>query len=216
MGVRERRQREKQELRQLIVDTARDLFARDGYEAVSMRRIADAIEYSPTAIYLYFPDKQALFREICHQDFRSLAGAFQRIGKVEDPVERIRQIGMAYMRFGVKNPNHYRLMFMTRVDIQPTPEDLVDKGDPTRDGYSFLKLAVQEAIDAGAFRDGLSDAELVTQTLWAGVHGVTSLEVTMGDDDWIDWRGVEKRSQLMVESMLRGLCKPGKFKAGAL
>jgi AcrR family transcriptional regulator len=215
MGVKERREREKQELRQRIVDTARDLFARDGYEAVSMRRIADAIEYSPTAIYLYFPDKSALFREICKQDFHSLAATFQRIGRIEDPVERIRQIGLAYVRFGVKNPNHYRLMFMTKIDIQPAPEDLAHKGDPTRDGYSFLKQAVQEAIDGGAFRDGLDDAELVTQTLWAAVHGVTSLEVTMGDDDWVDWRSVDKRSQLINESVLRGLCKPGKFKGGA-
>ena len=73
MGIKERREREKAEIREKILDAARDLFVSEGYEAVSMRKIADRIEYSPTAIYLHFKDKEAVMRELCDLDFLALA-----------------------------------------------------------------------------------------------------------------------------------------------
>ena len=99
MGINERREREREEVRGKILDAARDLFARDGYEAVTMRKIAEAIEYSPTAIYLHFKDKESLVRELCMGDFDSLARAFQRIAREPDPLERLRKVGLAYADF---------------------------------------------------------------------------------------------------------------------
>src|SRR5215213_11936500 len=72
MGTRERRDREREEIRAKILDAARDLFASQGYEAVSMRKIAEAIEYSPTAIYVHFDDKADLMRELCIRDFEGM------------------------------------------------------------------------------------------------------------------------------------------------
>lgn len=213
MGTVERREREKAELRQLILDTARKLFADKGFESVSMRAIADAIEYSPTAIYLYFPDKEALFRQICHADFASLAQAFQRIGRIDDPVERIRHVGRAYVRFGIAHPQHYRLMFMTPMNFELGPEEREAMGDPSRDGYAFLRQCVQDAVADGAFCDEHRDVELLCQTLWAAMHGVTALQITHGNDPCTDWCPVESRISLMGEAVLRGLCKPGRFDA---
>src|SRR5947209_10993994 len=141
MGVQERRDREKQELRAKIVDAARRLFAQEGYEAVSMRKIADAIEYSPTAIYLHFADKAALFAEICGTDFGRLAGVFGELASVVDPAERIGRIGRAYVRFAIEYPNHYRLMFMTPTtdDVVPRPEHLARRGNPDEDAYAFIR-----------------------------------------------------------------------------
>jgi AcrR family transcriptional regulator len=65
MRLQERRERQRQSLRKQILDAARELFTELGYEAVSMRRIADKIGYSPTTIYLHFADKEALVRELC-------------------------------------------------------------------------------------------------------------------------------------------------------
>ena len=76
MGTRERREREKGELRAKILDAARTLFMKDGYDAVSMRKIAEAIEYSPTAIYQYFPDKTTLVLALCEADFREWGQRF--------------------------------------------------------------------------------------------------------------------------------------------
>jgi len=77
-----------------------------------MRRVAEKIEYSPTTIYLHFADKEELFRELCHRDFERLAKVFQTTAISTDPIERLRQIGRAYIEFGIRNPNHYRFMFI--------------------------------------------------------------------------------------------------------
>src|SRR3974390_67917 len=151
MGVKERREREAQETREKILDAARELFIKSGYDGVSMRKIADKIEYSPTAIYVHFKDKDELFREICHGDFQRLAQAFVAIGQIADPIERLRKIGQAYIEFGAKNPNHYRTMFMTPHPPIPEPDlALQGKGNPEEDAYEFLRATVADAMKAGA------------------------------------------------------------------
>ena len=72
MGIQERKNRQKQLLRQEILDAAREMFVREGYEGVSMRKIADRIEYSPTTIYHYFDDKSDLLSEIISETFAKL------------------------------------------------------------------------------------------------------------------------------------------------
>src|SRR5579859_8001446 len=174
MGVKERRERERSETRDKILDAARELFITEGYDGVSMRRVAEKIEYSPTAIYVHFADKNELFHELCHQDYAHLAEVFQSSAMATDPVERLKQIGRTYMEFGLRYPNHYKFMFMTpHPPMEPDAEEREQiMGNPELDAYAFLKWAVQQAIDAGRFREELTDAELVSQTLWASVHGV--------------------------------------------
>lgn len=211
MGVKERREREKVETRDKILDAARELFVSLGYEGVSMRRVAEKIEYSPTAIYLHFADKEELFRELCHEDFARLAQVFQAADMPSDPLERLKRIGRTYIEFGHRYPNHYKLMFMTVHPPQELHEcDREVKGNPEVDAYAFLKHTVQQAIDAGLFREGLNDAELISQTLWGSVHGVISLHIAKQDDAWVAWRPLEERAQLMLESVLRGLVKEGR------
>jgi AcrR family transcriptional regulator len=97
MGSKERRDREKSQTRKLILEAARALFTELGFEAVTMRMIAEKIEYSPTAIYVHFADKESLMRELSALDFRSLSAAVLRAQKVEDPIERIHKLGHAYL-----------------------------------------------------------------------------------------------------------------------
>src|SRR5499433_4320610 len=97
MGVQERRERERMETREKILDAARELFITEGFEGVSMRKVAEKIEYSPTAIYVHFADKQELFRELCHQDYARLAEVFQSSVMSTDPTERLKQIGAIYI-----------------------------------------------------------------------------------------------------------------------
>src|SRR5262245_46461386 len=146
MGTKERREREREEMRTRILDAARDLFAAEGYDAVSMRKIADAIEYSPTAIYAHFADKAALMRELCREDFGKMNAANAEALAVEDPVERIRQLGQHYIRFAVTHPNHFRLMFMTKpsdeVVLSEEERKQEGHGDPNRDGYALLRMTI--------------------------------------------------------------------------
>jgi AcrR family transcriptional regulator len=208
MGTKERREREKSETRDKILDAARELFVTEGYEGVSMRKVAEKIEYSPTAIYVHFADKNELFRELCHQDYARLAEVFQSAAMSTDPIERLRQIGAVYIDFGIRYPNHYQFMFMT-----PHPahefdeEDREMRGNPEKDAYAFLKWAVEQAIDAGCFREELRDAELVSQTLWAATHGVISLQIAKCKDPWVEWRPIKDRAEFMLDLTLRGLMR---------
>lgn len=209
MGIRERREREREGIRRKILDAARELFARDGYEAVTMRKIAEAIEYSPTAIYLHFKDKESLVRELCLLDFDSLAKAFQRIAREPDPLERLRKVGLAYADFALEHPNHYRLMFMTPhpAAVKDDEETARRKGNPEADAYAFLLATVAEAIEKRLLRPDLKDPHLVAQAAWAGVHGVVSLHVAKGEDAWIDWRPLKRTVALVVESFSRGISR---------
>lgn len=211
MGVKERREREKSETRDKILDAARELFVTEGYEGVSMRRVADKIEYSPTAIYVHFADKNELFHELCHQDYARLAEVFQSSAMSTDPVERLVQIGRTYIEFGATHPNHYKFMFMTaHPALEPNEEDQEKMGNPELDAYAFLKWSVQQAIDAGCFRQELTDAELVSQTLWAAVHGVISLQIAKCSDPWVDWRPIQVRAETMLAVTMRGLLREEK------
>lgn len=205
MGPKERREREREEIRGRILEAARELFASDGYEAVTMRRIADRIEYSPTAIYFHFKDKETLLKELCSIDFHSLARQFGPIGKIGDPIERLRRAGHAYIRFGVEHPNHYRLMFMT--PHPPIDDPDLDKGNPEEDAYAFVRAIVADAIEQHLLRPELKDVDLVTQTVWAAVHGVVSLDIAKCNDPWVDWRAMKKRAEAMVEAIVAGIVR---------
>jgi AcrR family transcriptional regulator len=207
VGIAERRRRESARLRQKILNAARELFAAHGYDAVTMRAIARKIEYSPTAIYSHFQDKEALIGELCTVDFLALSQAFQRIARLSDPIERLRQIGRAYADFGLKHPNHYRVMFMTpNPGFEPDEKD-IEKGNPEVDAYALLRATVAEGIQAKRYRAGIGDAELVAQTVWAGIHGVISLAIAKAHDDWVDWRSVKKRVDAMIDVLIQGLTK---------
>jgi AcrR family transcriptional regulator len=201
MGSQERREREKAELRQKILDAARELFATEGFEATTMRRIAERIEYSPTAIYLHFADKEALLEELCLHDFQSLAKQFVKLEKLADPIKRLRQLGQAYADFASEFPQSYRFMFMTPKPRQPESPEM-GLGNPATDPYAFLLLVVQQCIAAGALKPSLKDANLVAQTMWAGLHGVIALHLGAEIHDKHEWRPFEKRVKTMLDLLI--------------
>ncbi len=204
MGPKERREREREEIRTRILDAARELFANEGVDSVTMRRIADRIEYSPTAIYFHFKDKDALLAELCDCDFQQFAHGFAEIAKIEDPVERLRAAGHAYVRFGLENPSHYRLMFMTPKD---TIGNLENKGNPQEDAYAFLQGIVADLIAQGKTRDGLNDVDLIAQTIWGGIHGIVALEIAKCKDEWVAWTPVEARAKATIDMIANGLLR---------
>jgi len=209
MGIQERRERERQALRKKILEAARTLFVAHGFDAVSMRKIATAVEYSPTAIYLHFPDKQSILEAICDEDFLALAKRFRKIAGIEDPIERLRAAGKAYAEFGLSHPHHYQLMFMTPHPPHPPEKSRIERGNPEQDAYAFLKWTVGEAISAGRLRPGLDDVELVSQLVWSGVHGIASLLITKTNEPWIDWRPRRQLIDEMLEMTLNGILREG-------
>jgi AcrR family transcriptional regulator len=198
---------ERKQLRTLIIDAARELFVARGVDAVTMREIAKRIGYSATSIYLHFADKEAVLRAICDTDFLALATSLKNIIQIADPVERMQALGRGYAAFALTHPNHYRLMFMTaHAPIHPEDSSL-QQNSAEQDAYFQLKTVVSAVHSAGRFRADLQDVDLIAQTIWAGVHGVCSLQISMSCDKWVNWTDISARLQLMQTVMLRGLLR---------
>src|SRR5262245_16454670 len=120
MGIQERRARQKTLLRQEIMDAARELLIRDGFESLSMRKVAERIDYSPTAIYMHFKDKQELIFSLCEETFAKLVRELETLpDEFPDPIAELRKGMERYIDFGLKHPDHYLPAF-----VLPPPEDL--------------------------------------------------------------------------------------------
>jgi len=198
---------EKQKLKTQIIDAARELFVSKGVEAVSMREIAKGIGYSATSIYSHFADKEAVLRAICDTDFSALASSLRSIMQIPDPVERMIALGKSYAEFALSHPNHYRMMFMTIHEPTQLEGETHEHKNAEQDAYMQLKRVVTDVYDAGCFREDLTDIDLIAQTIWAGMHGVCSLQITMCQDEWVNWSDVSARLKLMQDVLLRGLIR---------
>jgi AcrR family transcriptional regulator len=209
VGIAERRVREREELRQKILDAARELFVSQGYEAVTMRAIAEKIEYSPTAIYLHFPDKATLLADLCRQDFQTLARSFSRVMKIADPIERLVKIGHAYVDFAIEHPGQYQFMFGMPYpdDVPPSPDALETKGRPEDDSYALLRLTLDEAMQKKLLRADLKDVDMVAQLIWGAVHGIITLHFSRQKDDWIPWRPLRKTAHVLIDTLVTGLLR---------
>lgn len=211
MGLKERKERERADVREKILDVARDMFTRDGIDAVTMREIADRIEYSPPVIYSHFADKHALIQELCYRDFRALGQAFGHIGRIDDPIERLRHLARAYIDFALEHSQQYRFLFMTEKE----PADVgrahaAIQRNPEADAYTFLRGTVAEGVAAGSFRPELRDVEELTQILWGSVHGILALQIAKGNDPWIEWRDARETAIKLADATLRGVAREAK------
>jgi AcrR family transcriptional regulator len=202
VGVKERKARQRKFLRQEILEAASELFVKEGYENVSMRRIADKIEYSPTTIYLYFKDKAELLEQVCQETFARLSLLLARIQEQPgDPVARLKRGLIAYIRFGLENPHHYRATLMMPLPDSFDAREYKKPDSPGMQAFDFMRRCVYDCISAGEFRN--VDAELVCQTFWAGIHGVTSLLIT--HEKGFPWVGKDKVIHSMVDTLVAGV-----------
>ena len=199
MAIQDRRAREKEKLRRTILDAARELFVDEGYEKVSMRKIAQKIDYSPTTIYLYFRNKAELLDRVCEQTHISLLNTLESLFKdLSDPVETLRKCARAYAEFGLRYPEDYRLTFILRPQYQKglgLPE-----GSPPTKIFDYAHAAVEECIRQKRFRQ--VDVRTTGQAVWSAVHGVTSLLITLPDFPWVDR---DKLITQVIDTMIEGL-----------
>jgi AcrR family transcriptional regulator len=170
MGIKERRKRDAERMRKSILQAAMQLFAKGGYENVSMRRIAKKIEYSPGTIYIYFKNKNDIMLQLCYQGFEQLINLQKELDKISDPVERLRKGGRYYISFALENPELYELMFATEEIVQEPPLD--EESAPLM-AFRNFENHVQRCLDVGVFSG--EDAEPTAVALWASLHGLASL-----------------------------------------
>ena len=177
MGVVERREREKAELREQILKAARAIVLKEGFEALSMRKIAQAIEYSPATIYLHFPSREEIARQLTREAAGELLEYFAPIGAIKDPMERVRAFGKTYVKFGLANPESYRLCFMTNQvlssEIFPQGNSELDPNEPGDRALIMVADTLRELVRDKRIKP--IDPELGAHILWSSVHGIVSL-----------------------------------------
>ena len=171
MGINERKERDKQEMRKLILDTAMNLFLEEGFSNVSIRKIADKMEYSPATLYLYFKEKDEILFALHNEGFEELYKRQQELLTITDPAKRLRRHGEIYIQFALENPEYYNLMFIMRSPVRK----IVDSGQwlVGMRSYEFFQDDVRAALEAGLLKG--DNVELATFSLWSFAHGIVSL-----------------------------------------
>jgi AcrR family transcriptional regulator len=191
-------------LRADILAAAQELLHATGSEdAVSIRAVADAVGVTPPSIYRHFPDKTHLLFEVCMCSWNGLADRVTEAVVEGDLEATLRAQAHAYVRFGLDNPEHYRIMFMTPVDMTPeafrqtmfSPESAFALFLETVEGLRVSGMVRPEVADLGTVQMGLQ--------LWAAVHGITSLLTTKPMLPWGDVDDViDQQLDLLVNGLL--------------
>lgn len=195
MGVQERRARQKASIREEILDAARTLFVKEGYEHVSMRKIAEKIEYAPGTIYLYFRDKAEIMERLSEETFSKLLRKMQALNNdPSNPLEGLRRGLRTYIQFGIDNPNHYVVTF---VQAKQLPEDYQPKAG--EQCFNHLRAAVGRCIEAGQLN--CEDTEEVAQAIWAGAHGIVTLLISCNFPFIEQTRLVDRVVYILIEGV---------------
>jgi AcrR family transcriptional regulator len=177
------RRGEGERLRDDILHAAERLLIKTGdADAVSIRAVAEAVGVTPPSIYLHFADKTDLIFQVCQQHLERFHEHMRAaVEGVDDPVQWLETIGSAYIRWGLDNPEHYRILFMSKPTEVP---DHVDKQDVIMSGVLGDVLAVAaRAVDEGKLT---GDPALIGYGAWAAAHGLTSLLISCPDMPWPD------------------------------
>ncbi len=194
MDIQHIREKNKTEIRELILGTARKCLIAEGYDNFSLRNLAQRIGYSPAAIYRYFKSKDEIFACLTAQSFDLLIHASSSIVPQpgEDPLSVLKRGMNAYVSFGLENPDHYRIAFLLNETKSP---------QRPRAAYDALRARVNRCIEAG--RMPPADTDLIAQSLWAAVHGVTSLLVQRQSFPWVERsKLVDRVIQSAVDALL--------------
>ena len=187
--AQDRRLRHREEARRAILDATQELLVEQGYESFSMRKLASRCGYAAPTIYHYFGAKPGLLDRLIDLRMREVLVEMRSVHLTSDPVENMRRLFIAFVRWGLANPTHYQLLTSTR---EPHPA-----GEEARE---VLMRPVTQLEEQGRLE---TDIELARQSLWALVHGIISLQTTRPEEDWS-----EHLIDRALDAMICGLVKP--------
>ncbi|MEO8114664.1 MAG: TetR/AcrR family transcriptional regulator [Phenylobacterium sp.] len=183
-----------------ILEAAERIFIAEGYEGATIRRIADEVGVSSTALYMHFQDKGCILLEICERTLTQLLQSNREIAdKPLDPVVRVKMMLEAYMRWGLEHPNAYQLVYSAPHPVSAAlwPEGTLDLSTQC---YEIFLGVVREIAASGRLRTGT--AQSAGQALWMSCHGVVALLAARPNFGWADR---EELIQVTLDGLLNGL-----------
>lgn len=184
-----------------ILAAAERIFVEHGYEGATIRKIADEVGLSSTALYMHFAEKGEILQEICRGAFEALLASNRAIlAEPGEPEARLRRMMQAYVDFGFANPNAYRLVYMTRpIEASVAQSAAQEMGAEL---FASFEQVVEDMAAAGRLR---GEPMATSQALWAGGHGVVSLMITKPYFNWVDRELLVKT---LMDALYTGLLKP--------
>ncbi len=198
------RRRSREFSRDEMLDTARNMFVNEGYDAVTIRKIASEIGCSPGTIYLHFAGKAEIFETLCEETFSKLSQRLSAIANDnDDPLECLRRGGRAYIAFGLEHTSHYLLTF-----LMAKKTALMDAVGQDRPGiaeagircFENLRRMVARCVDEGRLR--VTSVDEVSQVLWMSLHGLVSLLITHGKFPFLEQsRLIERQLDILIEGI---------------
>lgn len=197
LSVQKRREKHKAELRSELVEAAHKLVQEEGYEGLTIRKLAKRVGYAPMSVYSYFADKQDILFALAEDAFETLARRIEEHPS-DDPIEALQAVMTEYAAFGLGNPNEYRTVFMTEKTRPPEGKTFaeMEEGNPA---MKVLISRVEACVAAGKLK---GDPRAIATMLWAVGHGTISLLITFPFYPFGDPQAFVKR---MCDSTLASL-----------
>jgi AcrR family transcriptional regulator len=202
----ERREREKAEFREEVLAAARRIVLKEGFDALTMRKIAEAIEYAPGTIYLYFDSRDEIAFELCRAGFEEFLAALMPATSITDPLERLRDLGRRYVRFGLKNPETYRLIFMDdpKYATVAFAEHAETPDSPGMRALGLLISIFSELRDRRRLASAADPAALA-EMMWVAVHGIVSLK--LNHVERFPQTPTDELVEIVTDTLIRGFLK---------
>ena len=190
----DRRRQHRSRVQRAILDATETLLLAEGVEGFSIRRLVERCGYTAPTIYHHFGDKEGLIAALLDERFERMAQQLKRVRRNGDPVEYLRALGRAFVRFGLRNPTHHRLLFAPRAQQHAPPRSALEVQE-------MLEQAWTELWEQGRLRSG--DAGAAGQALFCLLYGLTDRRIARPDHDWSK-TGIEDA----IDALLRGLVAP--------
>ena len=191
---------EESALRTRVIGVARDLFAHDGYEGVSMRRVAQAVGCSPAQLYTLFGGKRDLLRHIWEDAFSALADELREASSEPDPLKRLRALGDTWCRFWLANPDHYRSIFLIEDRVSEPGERYFVETSESLGALDLIAEAVSECMEKRLLEP--DDKAAVSQLFLCGLQGVVFNLITIPE---FPWAAKEQMTTRMITALIDGI-----------
>jgi AcrR family transcriptional regulator len=196
LSAEQRRRQQRADARRAILDATESLLVEGDYESFSIRRLVDRCGYTAPTIYHHFGDKPGLLDALLEEVFQKLVRLIRRVPESDDPIAYLRALARAFVRFGLKNPTHYRLLTQPRDPASDPPRSVEEVRE-------LLEKPWLELWEAERLRS--RDARSASQSLWALSDGLIHLQTSRPDHDWS-----KSLVDDSVEALLRGLIAPAR------
>ena len=191
MGIKERRDRERAAVRERIIEAAEQIAASKDWDAVTIRAVAAAIEYSPALIYEYFKNKDEILLALMRQGFGRLHEVLTKVaGAARTPASAVEALGLAYWNFALESPTLYQLMH----GLRGVPFGTDQTPPEARACFEDLRAPIERLMTAAATHES-RDSEEQTDLYWAFLHGLVLLCMNQRI------KGGTKRAELLVHRL---------------